>query len=872
MGKRLTKNMIGYCFKKAFAMRNYCVRKLIKTVKFLLIISSFFGACICTCFSVWANPPAVLPIDDQGYAWAFHPSSDGAFEQVTFQAPLGMGVTIQRSNDLTNWEEVETFYGLDQIITWNLFTHPQNTGGPGGGNVDPDPPAPRTTVGLSIKRIDGLGVLLGWRSLDTEQAVQHVISGLNPAPEWNSQAVTAKETTGYFYTIFFGGQYAGVTPENTQLGALDAAMVTEFQAVFPALNQEIINNTATAQNSPPPIPADPNSKGFYRLTITQLDSDGDGIPDSIELANDLSSTFSYDTDGDGVSDGDEDSDGDGLTDAEEAQLGTDSLTPNYDQYARHDIQFWHFFANDDNTFHFEAYVNPLYNADGFYVLESNLSEPFGSANANHLNSLVDSIQFPNEESYQDNVNGQIPQAISDHVFQVGAGEDITGVTGGFIRLKPKSVKKLLKIEETKPEHSSDNEYEVSSGEIITLYGAGADGVESQWIQATEENPYRSFPEIKQRKDTRVSHFKIEIVVPKLDTNGNEIPNQFEVAKELRVSKMEDALSAAGALDIDKDRDRFFVRIPAGANLNNVSIKLATVDNPKAAYNDDATEIDLAANSNGDLITQSLLLVSDDVDDDYAGNGVGVDDAKNDRTHKVQLGGKVQISSINVNGTNHQVNSKTSVPVKKEMVGRIILVGDAANKSLEMTRLRDIAKERYAQVGIVFDFTITTLAIPEDIHASFDPVEVEDDGGVFGDGGQGGTLIHEDVRALYDAAHATGKTEQITVLAVPDMRQSFGRAFLPRNTAPQHANYANTVILSLNRILMNNKDFTLAHEVGHVLTNHGHYGLDYENQAPTHKTNHNLMRSGTSQGNALTGSKRWYLVQEAIFQKNLLKNP
>ena len=47
----------------------------------------------------------------------------------------------------------------------------------------------------------------------------------------------------------------------------------------------------------------------------------------------------------------------------------------------------------------------------------------------------------------------------------------------------------------------------------------------------------------------------------------------------------------------------------------VSIKVSTVENPEATYNDDETEIDLQVDGD-DLITKSMLLVSDDVDDDH----------------------------------------------------------------------------------------------------------------------------------------------------------------------------------------------------------------------------------------------------------------
>ena len=67
--------------------------------------------------------------------------------------------------------------------------------------------------------------------------------------------------------------------------------------------------------------------------------------------------------------------------------------------------------------------------------------------------------------------------------------------------------------------------------------------------------------------------------------------------KLKVGKMTDTGELTGAeasatLDIDKDSDRFFVRIKGAENMGAASIKVATVESPDSSYNDDPTEIDL----------------------------------------------------------------------------------------------------------------------------------------------------------------------------------------------------------------------------------------------------------------------------------------
>jgi hypothetical protein len=182
------------------------------------------------------------------------------------------------------------------------------------------------------------------------------------------------------------------------------------------------------------------------------------------------------------------------------------------------------------------------------------------------------------------------------------------------------------------------------------------------------------------------------------------------AAELRVAKLEHSLNATGTLNIDDDPDRFYVRIRKGEAMRRVSVKLATVGNPDATYNDDPTGIDLT--EAGDwFVSPSLMLMSDDVDDDFSGNGSGKDDERNDRTHKIQLGGKVSVDSFNINGTERPAGLTTPVPVKKKLSGRIIFFGDTnTNDNLQkMLEYRKIANERYAQAGIRLDLPITTIA-------------------------------------------------------------------------------------------------------------------------------------------------------------------
>ena len=69
---------------------------------------------------------------------------------------------------------------------------------------------------------------------------------------------------------------------------------------------------------------------IFETSPTQLDTDGDGLPDSIELLSLLLSPLSKDTDDNDVEDGYEDTDSDGLTNLNEYNLGTDIANPDTD--------------------------------------------------------------------------------------------------------------------------------------------------------------------------------------------------------------------------------------------------------------------------------------------------------------------------------------------------------------------------------------------------------------------------------------------------------------------------------------------------------------------------------------------------------------
>ena len=329
----------------------------------------------------------------------------------------------------------------------------------------------------------------------------------------------------------------------------------------------------------------------------------------------------------------------------------------------------------------------------------------------------------------------------------------------------------------------------------------------------------------------------------------------KVVSKLRVGKMSkpgvlSGTVASPALDIEKDSDRFYIRIPDGKSFGATSIKAATVENPDGSYNDDPTEIDLQVEGN-DLITKSMLLVSDDVDDAHPVDGIA-DNARNDRTHKVQLGGKLQIKSIHFAGADHDVDVRTPVPIDKTVSFAVIILRERPAASGGVP-VRDpiaveydltIAQERYAQVGIKLKWTITTADPPHGVDLDdglddeyyFDTPTPEEEA-LFG---ALGTPSTDDIHIFY-----------VNVIDTIINQVRAGHTFSEGSLPPNRKVYAGNVVISSNR----EDPFTVSHELGHVL-------------GEIHKSREIMvMKNGESIFNTLGARKRFYQSEEITMKSS-----
>ncbi len=332
-----------------------------------------------------------------------------------------------------------------------------------------------------------------------------------------------------------------------------------------------------------------------------------------------------------------------------------------------------------------------------------------------------------------------------------------------------------------------------------------------------------------------------------------LDKDLNVTADVKVGKMTETGVISGTetsstLDIEKDSNRFYIRVPGGTTLGVTSIMLATSGNPDSHYDDDPTQLDLMPNGS-DVLSKSLLLVSDDIDNDFQIDGIANNSA-NDRSLEIQLSGMLSIKSITFNGSELQVDAKLPVAVQKTVNVDVVILRDqpqaqggspVISQSEVETDLKT-AQERYVQVGITLTWSISVADPPPGVDLSDGLTEFTSS-----------TTPTPEEQALLSSL-ATPSTDDIQIFYVnffAPQPGSKGEAFLKSVLAPSFASLGENAIISA----ADRGPFTLPHELGHILLNDG-----------THRPESiNLMRNGTSLINTLGASKRLAPDQETAMQ-------
>jgi hypothetical protein len=246
--------------------------------------------------------------------------------------------------ELAAWTTAGTFYGTGQAASIWV----QRLGAP-AVTVAPAGVAPPTHTFVVWAYGDGRS-LVSWRS-DDGRALGRVLTAANGG-DFTSVTVpfivadTGTGASAARIAVQFIQRPA--TPAATNVGGgllvADAARLALFTGARSAL-LAAANAPASSQllKQTGAITGTTNSSRFFRVRMTQMDSDGDGIFDDLELANSscVTNPFNSNTDFDNLDDatesalgycpdGDGDQDGDGLSDALELANGSDSRSADTD--------------------------------------------------------------------------------------------------------------------------------------------------------------------------------------------------------------------------------------------------------------------------------------------------------------------------------------------------------------------------------------------------------------------------------------------------------------------------------------------------------------------------------------------------------------
>lgn len=606
--------------------------------------------------------------------------------------------------------------------------------------------------------------------------------------------------------------YNGVIPQNSQLGALDTAMIADFSTSFPAINQSVIDNAAASQLAPPPLPPDPSSKVFFRLAVNaKLDSDFDGIPDVLEYQNGNSSSFSHDSDGDGFSDGAENDQG---------------TNPND--------------ANDKPEI--EALI-VTGNAEAGVEISQKRKIIIPAGSPNRL--IVVALQSDEYPSYTsgDLCEGECP--FNDQLrwlITLSNGETISGQvdvndlhekweteSDTFLGRSPVYFQEV-KVVESKPDQ-----------DVVVEVEVGATNIEDGALPST----------------VMVGLLPVEIQVRKPQGGG------WVTTNELKVAKWENAWDAQGQFRQDfidtsagEEIDRFRIRI----NIDNLPDELRkfyiSSKGSGTEYNDNSTEILLTKDlgnpglgiASDGFVSKPMILVADTEDNKFKG-----DDIQNDQTHIVALGSEVEFRIKEPTG-----GVVAELPVKRKgainIKSYIVSPNGQVQEDLIERAWDDIkiANEIYSQIGLEVNAAIEFVTVPAGVDLS-DGLTLSTLPNVTTLGAEGLALLNaystpsnqNDVIGIYvDAKIYTQVVQggEVRGIAFPHGWQNAN-------------NFKRTFLVTIEQDEYNVGIWS--HELGHILLNF--VGGNLSNHFSEYG---NLMRgSGIYQGNPYTDRKRLTQWQE-----------
>ena len=319
--------------------------------------------------------------------------------------------------------------------------------------------------------------------------------------------------------------------------------------------------------------------------------------------------------------------------------------------------------------------------------------------------------------------------------------------------------------------------------------------------------------------------------------------------------------------IESDPDRFRLRIlnfPTGET--DVPVFLSTDHIDSSTWDDGETEITCTQDPSGTYTSKTMILVSNDIDDDEIHTNTtgqisgSTDDNMDDRTHIARLDSIVK-ARFSLDGV--EMLASAIVPKPKHVNIIVKILKDAGGTpvvdDIRMKELLNIAREVYSQVGIEVEWNSEW-----DWAVGANPVDLTN-GLVVIDSARPSWLT-EEAQGIIDTLGTPNSTNDIHIFMVPYPLRTVLNGDPARATALylnspipiQQDYYYNAFVVDSSQGQNMNSPWTLAHELGHIL------GL----YPTTHPADPWLLMTDTSpQNDDIANSKRLTSSDEVIIRQS-----
>lgn len=249
--------------------------------------------------------------------------------------------------------------------------------------------------------------------------------------------------------------------------------------------------------------------------------------------------------------------------------------------------------------------------------------------------------------------------------------------------------------------------------------------------------------------------------------------------------------------------------------------------------------------------------------------MGADDHLDDRSHRVLLGGAVEVPAMWWDDVRHElpVAVRTPLETRVRVPVRVFVMRDCGLLEVDgsvgpgLLRLIEVMREAYAQVGVEITLPHQPVVVPV-------PAALQNGSSVKAHL-PGSQDPSPEGQIMLRACGVDDTQDDYTIVFCKkvdgaDNGDLWGYAY-PKGTASD--NWSGSAIVSGDNGFVG--VLVAAHELGHLLTRLAHFGVNYPNpQQPQHWIDHNLMKSESSYLQGIPKPCRLTKLQQDVILKNL----